>query len=74
MQGNRKFADSYNSLVPRTWRVVNAKDTVVTVPRLVSAAGWLRLPASVLLSRRLASYLSCRFCCSVLLWGQACGL
>lgn len=36
LQGNLAFATSYNALVPQTWRVVNAKDTVCTVPRMVS--------------------------------------
>ncbi|KAL4452452.1 hypothetical protein ABPG75_008114 [Micractinium tetrahymenae] len=36
--GNRAFAEHYNRLVPSTWRVVNARDTVCTLPRLMGYA------------------------------------
>ncbi|KAL4450128.1 hypothetical protein ABPG77_010797 [Micractinium sp. CCAP 211/92] len=36
--GNRAFAEHYNQLVPSTWRVVNARDTVCTLPRLMGYA------------------------------------
>lgn len=34
----RAFAQHYNHLVPSTWRVVNARDTVCTLPRLMGYA------------------------------------
>ena len=33
--GNRAFAEAFNAAVPNCWRVVNNKDAVALVPRLV---------------------------------------
>ncbi|PSC72147.1 Phospholipase A(1) chloroplastic [Micractinium conductrix] len=36
--GNRPWAEHYNELVPSTWRIVNERDSVATVPRLMGYA------------------------------------
>lgn len=36
--GNRAFALDYNRRLPHTWRIVNANDTVSTIPRLMGYA------------------------------------
>eukprot|EP00897_Mesotaenium_endlicherianum_P005430 jgi/Mesen1/4915/ME000246S04141 len=33
--GNKRFAEAYNSLIKDSWRVVNRRDIIPTVPRLI---------------------------------------
>lgn len=38
MVGNQAFTESFNDLVPRCWRIVNEKDAVSQVPRMIGYA------------------------------------
>jgi hypothetical protein len=43
--GNRAFAEDFNKLVPRAWRVVNRNDAVAAVPRLMGCVAFDRRDA-----------------------------